>query len=122
MDDFLQLIVDKDYGEEKVRFLINRTLKTYKWLCKKLKNHIINFSQLNRNIENRLDGKPSMSDFYESGLIEILSELCVIQIGDKKNEEMTYHILKARHGKVGEYRTTYQPEWCKIDMKEGIQI
>jgi len=117
MDDFLQLIVDEKFSEDKIRFLIGKALKTYKWLAKKLKCHIINFSQLNRNIEDRMDGVPQMSDFYESGLIEILCELCVIMKPSEVDKDLIYYILKARHGKVGVHATKYEPAWCKINLE-----
>lgn len=122
VDDFIQLVVDEKYSEDKVRFLIAKILKTYKWLSKKMKCHIMNFSQLNREIENRVDGIPQMSDFYESSLIEILAELCVIMKPADEDStykgKLLYYILKARHGKVGTRAVKFEPAWCKINLED----
>jgi replicative DNA helicase len=118
MDDFIQLATSEKYGEDKVRFMVNSLLKTYKWLAKKLSFHALNFSQLNRNIESRLDQTPVMSDFNESGMIEQLCEFADILRTDTK-ERQTHYILKARHGKAGNaYYLPYEPDRCYINLED----
>jgi len=113
IDDFIGIIEDEELGGDKIRHLINKTLKRYKWLAKKLNAHIMNISQLNRNIEQRLEPNPIMSDFNESGMIEQLCELVIVATR-AGSDKLAYHVLKARHGKPQTAKVNYDPSWCKI--------
>ena len=50
----------------------------YKWICKKENCSAILVSQLNREIEKRIDPKPRLSDFAESGVIEQTAETAIM--------------------------------------------
>ena len=67
LDDYIQLI-QVDNIEER-RFQIESIMYEYKWICKKENCSAILVSQLNREIEKRIDPKPRLSDFAESGVI-----------------------------------------------------
>lgn len=71
--DYLQLIqVDKQNTENRSQEIgdITRRLKL---LAKDIKTTVVVLSQLNRNIENRVDKRPLLSDLRESGCIDLFN-------------------------------------------------
>ena len=73
IDDFIQL-VRVDSRLEGRRFELEEIMTQYKMLSKRLDMVSILVSQLNRNIEQRVDPIPKMSDLAESGAIEQTAE------------------------------------------------
>ena len=68
--DYLQLInIENDHIENRVQEIGNIT-RELKLLAQNIKSTIIVLSQLNRNIENRVNKRPLLSDLRESGCIE----------------------------------------------------
>lgn len=83
IDDFIQLIrVDSKLDGR--RFEIEQIMTEYKMLSKKLNMVSILVSQLNRNIEQRVDPIPKMSDLAESGSIEQTAENIIFVYYDYK--------------------------------------
>ena len=76
IDDYIQLVQVEDDKLER-RFQIEKIMHQYKWTAKKNNCHAILVSQLNREIERRLDPRPKMSDFAESGVIEQTAEAAI---------------------------------------------
>ena len=72
IDDYIQLI--KMDGYDQRRFELETVMNEYKWLAKTYKIVPILISQLNRDIEKRIDPVPKMSDLAESGSIEQVAE------------------------------------------------
>ena len=72
IDDYIQLISVKGYNER--RFELENVMKEYKWIAKSMKVVPILVSQLNREIERRIDPIPKLSDLAESGTIEQVAE------------------------------------------------
>jgi len=72
IDDYIQLI--KMNGYDQRRFELETVMNEYKWLAKTYKIVPVLISQLNRDIEKRIDPVPKMSDLAESGSIEQVSE------------------------------------------------
>ena len=72
VDDFIQLI--KVPNKTDRRFEIESVMQEYKWLAKKYKIIPILLSQLNRDIERRIDPIPKMSDLAEGSSIEQTAE------------------------------------------------
>ena len=70
IDDYIQLI-QADGANEGRRFEIEKIMQEYKWICKTENCSAILVSQLNREIEKRLDPRPRMSDYAESGVIAV---------------------------------------------------
>jgi len=61
-------------GYDQRRFELETVMNEYKWLAKTYKIVPILISQLNRDIEKRIDPVPKMSDLAESGSIEQVAE------------------------------------------------
>ena len=72
IDDYIQLIKMEGYDQR--RFELETVMNEYKWLAKTYKIVPILISQLNRDIEKRIDPVPKMSDLAESGSIEQVAE------------------------------------------------
>tara|TARA_R100001230_G_C5687142_1_gene197284 strand:+ start:1084 stop:2466 length:1383 start_codon:yes stop_codon:yes gene_type:complete len=72
IDDYIQLI--KMDGYDQRRFELETVMNEYKWLAKQHQIVPILVSQLNRDIEKRIDPVPKMSDLAESGSIEQVAE------------------------------------------------
>jgi len=72
IDDYIQLI--KMDGYDQRRFELETVMNEYKWLAKTYKIVPVLISQLNRDIEKRIDPIPKMSDLAESGSIEQVAE------------------------------------------------
>jgi replicative DNA helicase len=83
IDDFIQLI-RVDSRLEGRRFEIEEIMTEYKMLSKKINMVTILVSQLNRNIEQRVDPIPKMSDLAESGSIEQTAENIIFVYYDYK--------------------------------------
>lgn len=87
---------------------IGEISKALKQLAKQFKIPIIALSQLNRNVEGRVNGRPIMSDLRDSGSIEQDADL-IIFIHQDKNDDDTYYnreiiIGKNRSGETGEFK------------------
>ena len=72
IDDYIQLI--KMDGYDQRRFELETVMNEYKWLAKTYQIVPVLISQLNRDIEKRIDPIPKMSGLAESGSIEQVAE------------------------------------------------
>lgn len=82
IDDYIQLIRLPGYDQR--RFELEAVMNEYKWIAKSLKCVPILVSQLNREIERRIDPIPKMSDLAESGSIEQVAENILFTYYDYK--------------------------------------
>ena len=78
-------------------------------------------SQLNREIEKRLEPRPRLADFAESGTIEQTAETALLvfygyNFNDDKYDRYEIEIIcdKARYGKVGTYVMGFNGNKCKF--------
>ena len=106
--DYLQLIQNLTVNNEnRVQELsvITRSLKS---LAREFNVPIIALSQLSRNVENRVDQKPMLSDLRESGSIEQDSDLVLLLYSAKssspsKSSDSIIELIIAKHrnGPIG---------------------
>ena len=120
--DYLQLMQNlKTKTENRVQELsiITRGLKN---LARQFNIPIIALSQLSRNVENRIDKKPILSDLRESGSIEQDADL-VLMLYRNKEIQMKQHenyylteliIAKHRNGPLGNIKLKFDPKKTKF--------
>lgn len=123
VDDYIQLIKVENKRSKDRRFEIEEILTEYKWVCKKENCAGILVSQLNREIEKRLEPRPRLSDFSESGSIEQTAETALLvfygyNFNDDKYDKYEIEVVcdKARYGKVGTYVMGFNGSKCKFYM------
>jgi replicative DNA helicase len=121
IDDYIQLIKVENKRNKDRRFEIEDILTEYKWVCKKENCSAILVSQLNREIEKRLEPRPKMSDFSESGVIEQTAETALFvfygyNFDDEKYDKHEIEVIcdKARYGKIGTYVMGFNGSKCKF--------
>jgi replicative DNA helicase len=128
LDDYIQLIGTSVKKER--RFEIEHILTEYKWICKKENCTAILVSQLNREIEKRIEPRPKMSDFSESGAIEQTAESALFvfygfNFNDERYDRNEIEIIcdKARYGKIGTYVMGFDGNKCKFyDNAETAKV
>jgi replicative DNA helicase len=125
--DYLQLMqISKTKLDNRAQELshITRLLKT---LAREFNVPIIALSQLSRNVENRLDKKPVLSDLRESGSIEQDADLVLMlyrnQFIEKKDsnsfqkfdsEQIELILAKHRNGPTGTIKLRFDKKKMKF--------
>ena len=122
--DYLQLMENsKTKFENRVQELaqITRALKT---IAREFNIPIIALSQLSRNVENRIDKKPVLSDLRESGSIEQDADLVLLLYRSKyynlasidiQTSQLTEVIIaKQRNGPVGTIKLEFDEKQTKF--------
>lgn len=119
--DYLQLMQNsKVKSENRVQELsqITRSLKT---LAREFKIPIIALSQLSRNVENRIDKKPILSDLRESGSIEQDADIVLMLYQNKSSNQanldyqlMDLSIEKQRNGPIGNVKLKFDEKRTKF--------
>lgn len=123
--DYLQLMqnpISKTANRVQELSIITRALKN---LARQFDVPIITLSQLSRNVENRIDQKPILSDLRESGSIEQDADL-VLMLYKNKNlninqveEQNSYYlteliIAKQRNGPIGNVQLRFDQKKTKF--------
>mgnify|MGYP000921803845 CR=1 FL=1 len=114
IDDHVGFIEFPHYDKQDVRHRIAEITRRYKWLAKEIDCGVLLVSQLNRNIEHRVDKIPRLSDLAESGNLEQDAEIVIFCY-----YPFVYEYEQAEHGEFGtqvivaknRYGTT-----CKFDL------
>jgi replicative DNA helicase len=133
--DYIQLMQNSKLKiENRVQELsqITRSLKT---LAREFNVPIIGLSQLSRNVENRVDKKPILSDLRESGSIEQDADLVLmlhqnkltnfqpinLREPNKNNQIIEVIIAKHRNGPIGTIKLKFdekQTKFYNLERKE----
>ena len=126
--DYIQLMQNSKLKiDNRVQELsqITRSLKT---LAREFNIPIIGLSQLSRNVENRIDKKPILSDLRESGSIEQDADLVLMlhknsltntpqinpQENNKPGQRIELIIAKHRNGPIGTIQLKFDEQQTKF--------
>ena len=120
--DYLQLMETVNSTKEnRVQELSNIT-RSLKSLAREFNVPIIVLSQLSRNVENRIDKKPILSDLRESGSIEQDADLILLlyktntygSTDPKTTQLIELIIAKHRNGPTGSIQLQFKGEYTKF--------
>ena len=123
--DYLQLMQSPSSGDNRVQQIsdISRGLKA---LAKELNVPVVALSQLNRNLEQRPNKRPVMSDLRDSGAIEQDDDLIVFVYRDEVYNEDSPDkgiaeiiIGKQRNGPLGTVRLTFLGQYTRFENFAG---
>jgi replicative DNA helicase len=123
--DYIQLMQSSNFKtENRVQELsqITRSLKT---IAREFNIPIIALSQLSRNVENRIDKKPILSDLRESGSIEQDADLVLMLYKNKASNIKQFEleqsiqsieliIAKQRNGPIGTIQLKFDEKRTKF--------
>jgi len=119
--DYLQLMTAGQRIESRQQEIatISRGLKA---IARELSVPVIALSQLNRDVENRDDHRPRMSDLRESGAIEQDADVIMLLHRDeyyKRTEDNAglaqIIVAKQRNGPTGEIQLRFFPEFMRFE-------
>ncbi len=128
--DYLQLMHAGDDGERRVEE-IGRISRGLKMLAKELSVPVIALSQLNRNVEQRQDKRPVLSDLRESGSLEQDADVILFIYRDEvyrrqeeraggKGEDGIAEVIigKQRNGPIGTVKLKFLAPYTSFENLE----
>lgn len=119
--DYLQLMQDSKIKNDNRVQELSKITRSLKILAREFNIPIIALSQLSRNIENRLDKKPLLSDLRESGSIEQDADL-ILMLYKNNYDNLSYEksniveliIAKHRNGPIGNIQLKFEEKQTKF--------
>jgi replicative DNA helicase len=115
--DYLQEL-QNTYGEIRQHFALEESMKALSKLAREVNCDLVIMSQLNREVEQRPDKRPTRSDFRGSGAIEEKADILVGIYRDEYYNPGTddrgiveLRALKVKDGPCGVCRLGFQPEY-----------
>lgn len=120
--DYLQRI-KADNPELNYRERVTETAQCLKQLARELNIPVVALAMVNRQVEQREDKRPGLSDFKESGAIEEESDQVLTLYRNEvyHPEDMSQHgiaelsVLKNRHGPIGLIKCAWQKEYMRFE-------
>jgi replicative DNA helicase len=122
--DYLQLMQNLNFKNGNRAQELSQITRSLKTIAREFNTPIIALSQLSRNVENRLDQKPILSDLRESGSIEQDADLVLMLYRNKSNTssstteqvlQLTELIIaKQRNGPIGTVRLKFNEKLTKF--------
>ena len=124
--DYLQLMQSPEFKSGNRAQELSQITRSLKNLAREFNIPIIALSQLSRNVDNRIDQRPILSDLRESGSIEQDADLVLmlyrsksINLTQNKQSPITELIIaKQRNGPVGSVKLAFnesQTRFLEID-------
>ena len=121
--DYLQLMQISTKNYENRAQELSKLTRSLKNMAKEFNIPIIILSQLNRNIENRFNKKPILSDLRESGSIEQDADLVLMLTSKNKNSIIDLIIAKQRNGPTGSIKLKFNKKTTKyLNLNAQNQI
>ena len=120
--DYLQLMQNAEFNNGNRVQELSHITRSLKNLAREFNIPIIALSQLSRNVDNRIDQKPILSDLRESGSIEQDADL-VLMLYKSKTGSFSQNqtgpiteliIAKQRNGPVGTIKLTFNESQTKF--------
>jgi replicative DNA helicase len=118
--DYIQLMSSNARVENR-QTEVSQFSRSLKLLAKELRMPIVIGSQLNRNVEQRADKRPTMADLRESGALEQDSDVVVLLYREDAYDpespragELDFIVAKNRSGPVATVTLAFQGHYSRI--------
>lgn len=118
--DYIQLMNNSNFKTENRVQELSKITRSLKMVAREFNLPIIGLSQLSRNIENRVDKRPILSDLRESGSLEQDSDLVLMiykkmtPLNQKTSNILELIIAKQRNGPTGNLQLQFNPKQTKF--------
>jgi replicative DNA helicase len=122
--DYLQLLLNSKIKTENRVQELSQITRSLKGIAKEFQTPIIALSQLSRNVENRINKRPILSDLRESGSIEQDADLVLMLYRENYYNSTTQKfeklapaeliIAKHRNGPLGVVKLSFQTDPTKF--------
>nr|YP_010283380.1 replication helicase subunit [Bacillaria paxillifer]ULD16499.1 replication helicase subunit [Bacillaria paxillifer] len=126
--DYLQLMQNSGLKNENRVQELSQITRYLKNIAREFNIPIITLSQLSRNVENRIDQKPILSDLRESGSIEQDADL-VLMLSKTKSNDQDYQmnsssieliLAKHRNGPTGIIKLKFNKKQMKFAELDNV--
>jgi replicative DNA helicase len=126
--DYLQLIKTKDKYQMRYQELAD-IVNSLKFLSKDLNVPIIALAQVNREVEKKVDKRPTLSDLRESGDIEATADIVIFlhregyYKGNNDDNMAEVIVAKNRNGENGNFQLMFDrkiQKFTDLEIKENL--
>ena len=125
--DYVQLMTGRNSAENR-QVEVSEISRSLKILARELDTPVVALAQLNRQLEQRADKRPMLSDLRESGSLEQDSDVVLFLYRDEvynteSNDRGTAEVIVSKHrnGPVGRVRLAWLDHYTKFaNMAKGV--